>query len=133
MKLSFKEQIYKAKHNMQQELEEKISPVLINNTKNLLKLEDTVPYFKGRLVKKEIKDDAEYITFPLLGGMIVQKQKLNIAQVAVGGVMAVFFCASVCVRERERERARERERERESERERARERESVYVCNCSKN
>jgi len=110
MKLSFKEQMYKAKYNMQQELEEKISPMLINNTKNLLKLEDTVPYFKGRLVKKEIKDDAEYITFPLLGGMIVQKQKLNIAQVAVGGVMAVSFCA--CERESERE-ERESERERE--------------------
>jgi hypothetical protein len=44
---------------------------------------------KGWLLKKEIKDDAEYLTFPLLGGMIVQKQKLNVAQVAVGGFMAV--------------------------------------------
>ena len=36
---------------------------------------------KGRLFKKEVKDDAEYLVFPLLGGMVVQKQKLNVAQV----------------------------------------------------
>jgi hypothetical protein len=62
-------------------LEDEASRVLANNSKTLLELESRIPYLKGRLYKKEIKDDAEYITFPLMGGMIVQKQTLNVAQV----------------------------------------------------
>jgi len=109
---------------VQQRVEEEIQPVLINNTKTLIELEQKIPGkcvclmhthihararthtqsqththththacvcvfvcvcvcigLKGRLFKKEVKDDAEYLVFPLLGGMVVQKQKLNVAQV----------------------------------------------------
>ena len=45
---------------------------------------------KGRLFKKEVKDDAEYLVFPLLGGMIVQKQKLNVAQVPVAASSRIY-------------------------------------------
>ena len=89
--LSARDQLKRAQYTLQQRLEEQLEPLLVNNTDKLLKLEDKVPLLKGRLYKKEIKDDAEYVTFPLFGGMIVEKQKLNVAQVAVGGVFAGAF------------------------------------------
>ena len=47
----------------------------------MLQVEEKVPYLKGRLVKREIRDDAEYVSSPLLGGIIFQSKRLNVAQV----------------------------------------------------
>ncbi|EKX45950.1 hypothetical protein GUITHDRAFT_107986 [Guillardia theta CCMP2712] len=79
--LSLKEKLRRQWSSLQGVVEEKV----LKNEDMLKQLDQVLPF---DLYKKEIKGDAEYITFPLFGGMTVEKATLSPLQVLQGGLLA---------------------------------------------